>query len=251
MKRYILIFISAILLNTLNVFSQRGPIIGVGGSVNSVWVLYPNAYGYSEYAHYKFSNYKSTMGGDMYLAFNQNFNDVFGIKVELKSSTQGQKFESTDNDTVSSKDIKSKYIQIPVMVRIASTGEHFKVHFLAGPQFGFLKSVAQSNVVFKGESNFPGNKYIIKNNDNKEFPLNETDITDRYKKMDLLLTAELGFDIFIIDKLFVNLGFRLHYGLTDINDKDWQFPDKNNVTYNHSRNIYGGVTFGINYILKY
>lgn len=245
MKRlsFLLLFL---LLITLNVFSQRGTNIGINGSFNSTWVFWPNAYGIKQFINTKPAYYKPSYGYDASFALGHNFGDIVGVRAEIGTSSQNQKLENT-KDT-STRDISLKYLQIPIMLRLASTGQRVKIHIMLGPQFGFISSADQTNTTLKGINT---SDVVIKDYQGKEVDYFKTEnIKDRYNKMDLLAVIDLGLDIFLTDKLLLNLGVRVHTSLKDINKNDWKFNDSPDVDYNGSRNVYGGVNVGLTYSLK-
>ena len=66
-----------------------------------------------------------------------------------------------------------------------------------------------------------------------------------------MVRLDLGADIYIIKKLYLNLGISLNYGLLDINSTDWQlkgykeFPEHSGIVvlgdYTASHNIYAKI----------
>ena len=80
--------------------------------------------------------------------------------------------------------------------------------------------------------------------------IGESDITERYNSLDVMLRLDFGVDIVLSKSLFINAGITTAYGLMDINATDWQNPlNITGYAYNPSHNLYGGINVGINYTL--
>ncbi len=231
MKRIIYLLFIFITISSVNLFGQRGTTIGIDGSYNSTWIFWPNAYGITQFDNTKMKYYTPSYGYEYSLSIGQNFVDVLGIKAEIGYSTQNQKYDNTS--TNSTKDIQLKYLQVPVMIRLCTKGDHFLLHFMFGPQFGFLSSAEQANVKMNDLAYEPGIKTI----------------TERYNKMDMQGIVDLGCDVYLTDRLLLDLGIRLHGSLKDINKSDWQFTNNNSFDYHASKNVYGGINIGLTYAL--
>jgi len=248
MKKLILLLI---IMTSLNVFSQTGPIIGIGGSYNSTWIFFPNAYGNVAFDNTKPKNYIPSYGYDDMLKVGWNFKEGFGIRAEIGNSVQNQKFQNKNPKIYSTRDVQMNYTQIPVMLFFSSKRKNIAVHFMFGPQIGTLKSAAQTNITAKWDTTkHTLSKQIAFNYDK----FKQQNITDRYNKTDILVVFDFGFDIYITHRLFLSLGLRIHGSLRDINKSDWQdLPDPihgvSNLDYFASRNIYGGVNASLNYAL--
>ena len=72
------------------------------------------------------------------------------------------------------------------------------------------------------------------------------DIKDRYNSMDFMLVVDAGMDIKLTEKLFINVGFRISYGLIDINAEEWQLENYDGI-YESSHNFTAGITAGFNF----
>ena len=239
MKKLYLVLIALLVINSFNVFSQRGTTIGVNSSFNSTWILWPNAYGIKEFKNTKSSYYVPSYGYDAGISIGHNFVKVWGIKAEISMNSMDQKYNNTVDNT--KREIHLKYLEIPVMLRLATPGKHFAIHLMAGPQFGFLMGADQTNITVNGaDVNSLGSYY-------KDFQTK--DIKERYNKNDMLGVVDLGFDIFLSEKFLLNVGFRVHGSLKDINNSDWKIISQD-VDYYSSRNLYGGVNIGFTWALN-
>ena len=231
------------LFYSANVFCQRGTTVGVDGSFNSTWIAYPNAYGVEDFDNTKLKYYKPSYGDDFSLSIGQNFVDVLGIKAEIGYSTQNQDYDNSKAN--STRDLKLNYFQIPVMLRLSTHGQHVMYHLMFGPQFGILSSAKQTNVTDKGKDTTVTNYANV-----VVYKPGMNSITDRYNKLDILGVVDLGCDIYLTDKLLLNVGIRLHASFKDINSSDWQYQNSPGFSYSASRNLYGGINVGLTYALK-
>jgi len=239
MKKLYFVLIALLVINSVNVFSQRGTTIGINGSYNSTWILWPNDYGIKEFINTKTSYYVPSYGYDIALSLGHNFVKVLGIKAEIGLNSLNQKYKNTVDNTT--RDLNLKYMEIPVMLRLATPGKHFVIHLMAGPQFGILMSANQTNITVNGaDVNTLGSYY-------KNFQTK--DIKDRYNHNDLMGIVDLGFDVFLSEKVLLNVGFRIHGSSKDINKTDWQIFSRD-VDYFSSRNVYGGVNIGLTWALN-
>jgi hypothetical protein len=250
MKNLNLLLLGLLILNSINVFSQKGGTIGINGSYNSTWIGWCNAYGIDELDNTKMKHYIPSFGYDVSASLGYNFVDVLGVRAEVGISSQNQKWENKDNK--SSIDVNLNYVQIPLMVRFATPGDNFKFHLMLGPQFGFLTGAKQTNFKLNGKSDkivYAYNGYLP--SDKKIFEPGKEDIKERYNQTDLLAMLDLGIDMALDDYIMMNISLRVHAGLGDINAKDWQFKETEKVDYYSSRNLYGGINIGFIYLLKH
>ncbi|MBP7497603.1 MAG: PorT family protein [Bacteroidales bacterium] len=220
------------------IYAQKGFNVGLGGSYNSVWVINQNVYGMPEI------DYDKKFGTAFMLGVGYNFNEWLGLRFELGKAALGQNYYEQNKGIVSDRKLDLKYTMIPVFLRLATTGEKAKFHIMLGPQLGILNSAEQEYSI--------GNKDVankVKVND-YDYPIGETEITNRFEKSDLFAVLDFGLDFFFTERLYLNASLRLNYGLTDINVADWRIPNKDKE-YKASNNAYGGLNFGLNYVLKY
>lgn len=208
--------------------------IGIGASLNSVWILNQNMYGLPEI------DYEPTVGTGFMLAGGYNFTPKSGLQLELAYSRQGQDYEgdqSIDGTTYNaSRDVNLKYFLVPVLYRYTDGKGKSKFNLMAGPQLGYLLSAKQS---WTGEPPLPpyeiGGENVFKE-----------DIKDRFNSLDIMMVADIGAQIPISEDWFITAGFRVTYGLMDINAEEWQIKNKSGE-YNASKNFTAGITIGFNY----
>ncbi len=240
-------FIASIIV-TLFVFAgslqaQKQLYFGLAGTGLSSVITNQNNYGLPFEM-----DYAVTFGGSGNVNVGFDFNKNLGLKLEIGFAKLGQKYADTrmENDTnyKYARNIKLNYLQIPLMFKYQSNGEVARFYFMVGPQFNFLLSAKQ--VYTKQDLSY--DDYITVAN--KPVKIGEETITDRFNSFHVMARFDLGVDIHVATNLFLNVGLTMAYGLTDINATDWQNPLKNtDYDYNPSHNIYGGVNFGINYML--
>jgi hypothetical protein len=131
------------------------------------------------------------------------------------------------------------------MFKYRTGGKVAKFYILVGPQFDFLLSATQKYYKHDQEYDldFQPPKWP------KSILIGKSTITDRFSSMDIMGRLDLGVDINLGEHLFLNVGLTMAYGFLDINDADFRVPDYSSNTYNASHNIYGGLNFGINYVI--
>jgi hypothetical protein len=240
MKKTIFTAIIALFFMAGPVMSQSQLYFGLSGTGLSSVITNQNNYGLPFEMDYTFT---MGAGGNVNIGF--DFGKHIGLKLEAGWVKLGQKYEDIYNDTVYTRNIKLNYLQIPLMFKFRTGGEVAKFYVMAGPQFNFLLSASQEYLKNAQTWNdtIPGNLTI-------PTKIGESTITDRFNSLDIMARIDLGVDIVLTQYLFLNGGLTMAFGLTDINATDWQNPVKNpTYEYNPSHNLYGGINFGINYVL--
>jgi hypothetical protein len=216
-------------------FAQEGYGGGINFAYHSSWILNQNAYGDPEL------DYVNTFHPAFGLQGFYNLRENLGVWMELDFVTIGQKYEDVSNKIT--RDVRLKYLSIPIMAKYTSSGEIAKFHFMLGPQFSILTKATQDYQ--KNGAIFPGNKMNL---DGVLFAKGAGDIKDRYNKLDVMLTFDLGADIVITDNLFINAGLRANYGFRDINDEAYRLKNAA-LVYTKSQNAYFGLQVGLNYMI--
>ena len=212
---------------------------GVGGSLNSVWILNQNMYGQPEI------DYAATIGGNIMLAAGYNFNQAFGLRLEPSFAWQGQNYEGkqlidgTNYNTT--RDINLNYFQLPILFRYTPGTKDNNFHLMVGPELAFLVSAKQEYL----RDGQPAPPFLSMETGEFIDPGAE-DIKDRYNSMDFMLVVDAGMDIKLTEKLFINVGFRISYGLIDINAEEWQLKNYDGI-YESSHNFTAGITAGFNF----
>jgi opacity protein-like surface antigen len=134
--------------------------------------------------------------------------DKFIFQPELLFSSQGAKFEESDNNFSFEETLKFNYLNMPLMIKFAAS-DKFALEF--GPQLGFLLSAKS-----KFEQTFDGETFS-----------EEVDIKDSVKSIDFGLNFGASFDV----SENIMIGARYNLGLSDITDgeDDEDFNVQNSV----------------------
>jgi hypothetical protein len=239
MKKTLSVAIIALLFIAGPLMSQKQLYFGLAGTGLSSVITNQNNYGLPFEMDYAF-----TMGGSGNANIGFDFSNNIGLKLEIGYSILGQKYTDTYNDTVYSRNIKLNYLQIPLLFKFRTGGDVAKFYLLVGPQLNLLLSASQKYL--KQDDIF--NENFTPSDWTKPVLIGQETITDRYNSMDIMGRLDIGVDINLAKSLFLNVGLTMAYGFTDINATDWQIKDHTG-NYNPSHNIYGGINFGINYVL--
>lgn len=237
----ILSILALILCINLTSFSQKGHelILGVGGSISSVWIMNQNFYGEPEL------NYAPKMGYAGSLNLGYNFTENFSIGTEVQYSIQGQKYE--DKQTMegvkydAARDITTTYLNIPLFFKYAFGTSGTKFRFMAGPQFGKLLDATQTYT--RNGTTMGTDAVDLEGN---TFKTDAKNIKDRFEVYDIGIALDVGADIHLSDKFFISPGFRMNYGFNDINAEAFRINDLDGE-YSPSHNVWGGLYISINY----
>jgi len=124
-----------------------------------------------------------------------SLSDKFIFQPELLFSSQGAKFEESENDFSFEETLKFNYLNMPLMIKFAAS-DKFALEF--GPQLGFLLSAKS-----KFEETFDGETFS-----------EEVDIKDSVKSIDFGLNFGASFDV----SENIMIGARYNLGLSDITD---------------------------------
>lgn len=239
MKRiYTLAFLLSLLISTTS-YAQKGLSLGVSGAAISTSIINQNTWGNGHEYDYE-STFSSFYGFDI----GYNFTDNVGIYTGYSFFNLGQKYSDNYDGVNWKRELTFKYNVIPIMFKYTSSQS--RVNFLGG--IGILYAMmnsADQTWTYDGE---PYEETGITLVSKKPFDLGASDVTDRFAKNDIILNLEIGARITLIDNLFLDAMLNFSYGLTDINEADYQFIDKDG-NYNPSHNIFGGVKVGVLYVL--
>lgn len=230
MKKYAFIFLTLTIIPFyLGAQDSSYFHVGFGGSINSVWIINQNIYGGPEI------DYAPTLGGNIMLAAGYNFTPKSGLRLEPAYSWQGQSYEGdqTIDGTkyTATRDVRLNYFLIPVLYRYTTGAGNTKFNLMVGPQLGFL---------------LDANQEYLRDGVKVEDPAGKEEIKDRFNSLDIMLVADVGAQISLTADWFMTAGFRVAYGLTDMNAEDWQLENLDGV-YEASKNFTAGITIGINY----
>jgi hypothetical protein len=238
MKKLISVVILAFMLLAGPLTAQKQLYFGLAGTGLSSAITNQNNYGLPFEM-----DYTVTFGGGGNVNIGFDFNKSIGLKMEIGFAKLGQNYGDTYQDTVYTRKIKLNYLQIPLMFKFRTGGDVAKFYVMAGPQFNLLLSASQKYLKNEDYWNDP-----IHGSWTKPTLIGEKTITDRYNSLDIMARLDLGVDIQVATNLLLNVGLTMSYGLMDINATDWQIADHTG-NYNPSHNVYGGINFGINYLL--
>lgn len=233
-------------LTTVTAQKEKNFEIGAQFGYGSHWIINQNNYGIQE------MDYEPYWGSGFNFQAGYNFTENLGLFTEVGVLNQGQKY--SDNtihgiEVDAERTVDLKYLNVPVFFKYSAgnTKAHFRL--LAGPQFCFLQKAEQEYLV-NGEP-LPDEELFYKTNlEGEDFFVGETNIEDRYNSLDVALVIDLGADIFVMENiLYLSVGARMFYGLTDINADAYQMKNYDG-DYNPSHNAGGTLYFGVHYIIN-
>jgi len=212
--------------------------IGLQGGYGSVWIINQNNYGLTE------MDYEYTWGGGFNFQAGYNFTDNLGLFTEVGLLNQGQNYKDTWGNNDVKREVKLKYLNVPVFFKYTYGENRARFRLLVGPQFGFLQKAEQEYLL-------NGVEYSeeVTDKEGNTFDVGSKDITDRYNSTDISFVLDLGADIFVVENiLYLSAGLRMAYGLTDINADAYQL---NNLEGNYDPSHNAAVTFmfGAHYII--
>jgi hypothetical protein len=244
MKKTFYIFTLLLLTTIASASAQKGFYLGVAGNFSTSYIMNQNIYGL---VALKEEVITSGLGANLSIGY--DFPTTIGLKTEVGFGTIGQKYKPKNQGDTTTIDrrIKLNYLNVPLLLKIRAGGKIAQFYLLVGPQFSFLMSANQDYTI--GGKPYPDIDVRINNNDtitNIVVDRAKKDVKDRYSSMDIFARLDLGADIYLIPKLFLNVGVSFNYGLTDINASDWRLNDVDG-NYNASHNVYGKLNIGINY----
>jgi hypothetical protein len=221
----------------LNSYSQQGLGFGLGGSINTTWILNQNAYGDAELAA------ETKWGTDGHITIGYNFLPVLGVWTGIGMMKLGQDYKGTQNNLDATRTIDLLYTSLPLLVRLNVGGEKTRFHFMVGPNFTFLRKATQD---YRRAGNVVTDAIVI---NGIAVEKGKNVITDRFEKNNTMLLIDLGVDYFVTNELYISLGLRANYGFKDINATDWRIPNSAGE-YSASKNAAAGITLGVNYLLR-
>ena len=237
-KIYTLLLVLTIAV-TSTAYAQKGLNIGVSGSFISPSIVNQNTWGNGHEYDYEIT-FSSNYGFDI----GYNFTSNLGIHSGFSFYNLGQDYSDSYDNKNWKRSLKFSYNVIPIMFRYTSSTENIKFIGSVGVLYAMLNKAEQTwtgdGVAYHEE----GTTLVSK----KTFDLGADDVTNRFSKTDIILNIELGIRIETIDNLYIDAVLNAGYGLTDINDEDYHFEDKDG-NYNPSHNFLGGFKVGVAYVL--
>lgn len=266
MKKILTLMCFSAVIGTVS--AQQGLHFGAQGGFNSVWIMNQNNYGFQEL------DYTRTFGYLAGASFGYNWDQTIGFQVDLNYVKVGQHYFDVSKDFCNIdangdnkpekvdtyRYVDLNYIQLPIMFKYTSPRSKkqvVSVHILAGPTLGIL---AGADMYYEADTLALYNDEVqLILGDSIDYMVPEFAQTaateaasDYFSKIDIGFQAEIGADIYVNKNLYISPGLRVYGGLTDINSKPTRErrPDLETVSYEGaSRNIYGGLTLGIHYML--
>ena len=243
MKKISAIIVTVIMISSVNSYGQKGKelIFGAGGAITSVWIQNQNFYGEPEI------DYAPKMGYAFSFNFGYNFTPNISAVGEFQYSLQGQKYDGKQNINGTKynteRDINLQYFNIPIFFKYSFGTGGTKFRFMLGPQFAFLNSATQT---YTRDGKVLGTEKTDLNG--KTFKTDAENIKDRFINTDIGIAFDLGADIYVSKKFFINAGIRANYGFKDINEEAYRLNDLDGE-YSPSHNAWAGLYVGINYLL--
>jgi hypothetical protein len=244
MKQILFIVLSFLLVNTTQAQVTSISSINVGGAAFTGLSLIAeqNNYGASELTYLPTLSYS---GG---VLVNVNWYENFGIQLEGSYAFQGQKYYDIQDNKETNKNVTLNYIQIPVLFKYTFTDYSISnvapdLFFLIGPQFSFLQNAKLEYIRDGGPMDFTEYHNDVYNPLRDRLPAYTTDI-DLFNNFDLSLTSAFGAQFELSDYLTLTAESRLSWGISDVNSREWRFPDLRN-NYTASRNYVWGLKIGL------
>ncbi len=244
--------------------AQQGIHFGFHGQMNSIWLLNQNNYEFSE------MDYEYKFGPTLGLTFGYNWEDNFGIQVELNYAQMGQDYSDIMKDFGPTEDpnkpdlqtkvltyryVDLNYLQVPVLFKYmeGDNKDAIKYQLLGGLQFGYLISAEQLYTADVTNTD-PDVQVPVKNAPQIGVPdfsgNNGISGTDFFQMLDVGLMLDVGADIYVNDKLYFSPAFRGYYGFFDINAKETRNlqPAQGENIYQATHNAFVGFSLGINFM---
>jgi hypothetical protein len=181
-----------IAISTLSIQAQDIR-VGLTGGLNSTWLLNDNVLGAGDGL-----DVGSTFGGRFGVEGIYSFNEKIGVSLGL-NFISGHNQNYTGDNTYLNGDVKTKlrYFDIPLLFRLTSSGG---TYFEIGPQMGILTSASED--------------YESKVDNTENY--SGQDVKSSLNTTDFALAFGFGADIDVSENIFVTVGLRLGYGLTDV-----------------------------------
>jgi len=229
----ILLILSAIPTLGQSIFKTEW-YVGGGGDGLSTYVLSPNYYGEPAL------DSKMTFSYAINLNLGIDYNEHWGLKLEIGYAALGQKFDGTQYNLAANRTISLNYVMIPLMIKYRVGCEKVKFYVMAGPQLGLLMSATQDYQRGGADApdfNCPGVGMI---------EVSKKDIAERLTDAGGYVRADLGVELTPSKHFMIDIGLTSAYCVTDLNNRHWRMLNIDKK-YNISHNFYGGLNIGFNY----
>jgi hypothetical protein len=143
----------------------------------------------------------------------------FGVGLDLLYSLEGGRFESSDVES----DINLQYFRIPLKFAyfFGDVDQNFRPKVSVGPTFGWL---------------IDGNGTVTTNPGDANENTTDVEISNSFEVLDIGLNANVGFNLKLAERIWLNADIVYNHGFYDITAND---------NYNSNLGIRAGVAFGI------
>ena len=190
------ILLSLSLLFVIPVVQAQSVRVGAKGSANSTWLLNTNVFDTDEEL-----DHSASFGGNAGISATYMFNDLIGLSLDVMFASVNQQYKGeikglSGDNTFMLKE-KLRYIDLPLMFKLTSKqGPYFEI----GPKFSLLNA-------HREELKFDNDNYSVFNTGGNF----KNDFTA------FQISAVLGFgvDINIAKDMYITVGLRLAYGISD------------------------------------
>lgn len=241
---------------TVNAQKTKKFEVGLQAGYSNTWIINQNNYGLPEL------DYDTYWGMGYNFQAGYNFSSDMGVFIEVGMTNQGQSYKDDNYShtfdqgvptTLKFDDVKRtidmSYLNIPVFFKYTYGESRARFRLLVGPQFSFLQKAEQTYTGDGKDFSSIPEYQNWKMSNGEEVNVGQKDIKDRFNSTDISIVIDLGADIYVMpEMLYLSVGFRGYYGLTNINATDYQVEniDKN---VDASHNAGGGFYLGFHYVI--
>lgn len=171
-------------------------------------------------------DYKSTMRPSFGLQLQYNFSQGLGIGTQLLYAGAGQKYTGVNSLSSSiTYDFENQvnYFKIPILLHFNTNPEKMLgFHAYLGPQFGILVGGKTTATYYSSGTSYSTYEADKDGWSSTTGPTTTTGTFSEspYKSMDLGVVLGLGANINLSERLILQAGLRLDYGVGDMENKD-------------------------------
>lgn len=214
--------------------------VGVTSSFGLSFVTYENNYGNSLMSYDLTPSYGGGIVGNI------NWYASLGLQVELLYNVQGQYYSSTSGNDYLEKDLRLSYVLIPVLMRYTFNDYSNSLatpifYGTMGLQLGLLQN---AELLYYRNGTQETFEKAHASNPLLEFLPDYTTDEDLFHSFDIQFVLGAGVEFPLTSYMHLAVEARGNYGLKDINDRNWRFPDRRN-NYTSSRNFVLGLRVGL------
>ena len=197
--------------------------------LNSVWILNQNAYGNAEMP------YATTFGLTGGLGASYFMSREWGLNGSILLSKLGQNYKGEQSGAIADRKLKLNYLEMPLMIMRQIPYMNYPTWISARPDIRYLVKATQDYTREDGGNPLQNEEGMM-----------DGDVTDRFKQVEIAVNfsinrmVELNYSRSVMFLFSIDSSF----GLTDINDADWQIANTHGE-YAGSHNFYIGVKAGL------